>query len=412
MPHPSESSGAIIPTKKKNRSTASRTSWMIRNTNLLLRSILATSLEPDDVAVSSKPGFETLCSYNWLNDGSAIIVPGGPPQWNPQPLPITLPQDTGRQFVDLNAFRIPRYPFEPAFRALSAMNTGAQLDDVDIILNRNSLRKLLDFAAGRRQDPFRVDLNMVKNTLFISRKEKTAQRMIHGAANSGYGHSFETAFTKPQTGLNQSSSHHRVIRYKLGGLDCVVRFEVDAYYEEKHTQGPSTAAGVLIDDIVTSLTSLSFGQTQASEAPEGSTRVIMKGPPVRSEKLAELKAHKVARTSQAMPQLWFGRTHYLITGKHTEGTVHSISCNNIEEKFEDWETTNQQTLRKLVSLLKELKGIASTTKDRTAIVLCKEKGAPLTVFSTKQTITVLPTDITRRHWKPRVKSRRRPPPQS
>ncbi|KAJ4366752.1 hypothetical protein N0V95_000081 [Ascochyta clinopodiicola] len=292
------------------------------------------------------------------------------------------------------------------------MNRSAHLDDVDIIVNRNSLRKFLDFAAGRRQDPFRVDLHMVKDTLFISRKEKTARRMIHGAANSGYGHSFETTFTKPQAGLDQSSSHHRVIRYKLGGLDCVVRFEVDAYYEEEHAQGVSTAAEMPIDDIVTSLTSLSISQTQASETIKGSTRVIVKGPPVRSEKLAELKAHKVERTGQAMPQLWFGRTPYLITGKHTDGIVHTISCNNAGEKFEAWEEKNQDTLRKLVSLITELKTITSTTKDRTAIVLCKEKGAPLTVFSTKQTVPVLPADITKRHWKPNEKSKRRPSPQT
>ncbi len=34
------------------------------------------------------------------------------------------------------------------------MNQSLQLDDTDVLVNRNSLRKLLDFSAGRRQDPF------------------------------------------------------------------------------------------------------------------------------------------------------------------------------------------------------------------------------------------------------------------
>jgi hypothetical protein len=49
---------------------------MLKNTDVLVQTIPAGSLEPDSVAVSSKSGYETLCSYNWLNDGSAILVPG------------------------------------------------------------------------------------------------------------------------------------------------------------------------------------------------------------------------------------------------------------------------------------------------------------------------------------------------
>ncbi|KAF2182273.1 hypothetical protein K469DRAFT_790384 [Zopfia rhizophila CBS 207.26] len=55
--------------------------------------------------------------------------------------------------------------------------------------------------------------------------------MIHGSVNSGYGHNFEKAFTKDMEGLEESG-HHRVIRYYMGDFNCVVRFEVDAYYDD------------------------------------------------------------------------------------------------------------------------------------------------------------------------------------
>lgn len=282
------------------------------------------------------------------------------------------------------------------------MNSGVNLDDVDVVVNRNSLRKLLDFAAGRRQDPFRIDLHMVRNTLFVSRREKSVRLMVHGSTNSGYGHNFETVFTIPQTGLSQSSSHHRIVRYKLGCLDCIVRFEVDACYEEDKPKDLATAAEVHINDIATSLTDLSIRPSVEDSMTQGMTSVINRGIPVASETLAELKTHKTERISKTMPQLWFGRIPYLITGKHVVGVIQSISYTHVEERFRDWENSNQETLRKLVSLLRELKCIVSAMKSHTAIVVCQRRGAPLTVFSAKKSIAVLPTDIIERHWQQEV----------
>lgn len=388
-------------------------SWML--VNGLVRTVSADSLREDESVVSSKVGFETLCTYNWLNNGSAIFVPGsynqinassvaanedvgGPPRWRSKDLPVALPRDTGYQFVDQNAFRVPKYPFEPAFGALSVMNQDVQLNDADLIVNRNSLRKLLDFSAGRRQDPFRIDLHMVKETLFVSRREPSARLMIRGSTNAGYGHSFETVFTEPQAGLDHSSSHHRVIRYKMGSLDCVVRFEVDACYEERKNFESSPGDVDDVEDVLTSLTSLAIGRPYSGARGRDETRVIPEGIDIAPSSLAELKTHKTTRINKAIPQLWFGRTPYLITGQHIEGSVHSVSCDHVEEKLEAWETTHQNALRKLVSLLKELKQIVGSMEDRTAILMCQWKGAPLKIFSEKRKSEVLPSDIVDRHW--------------
>ena len=43
----------------------------------------------------------------------------------------------------------PLVPFEPLFRATPSMNPEFHFDDVDVVVNRNSLRKLLDFCVGR-----------------------------------------------------------------------------------------------------------------------------------------------------------------------------------------------------------------------------------------------------------------------
>ncbi len=239
---------------------------------------------------------------------------------------------------------------------------------------------------------------MIKSTLFVSRRERNARQMIHGAANSGYGHNFEDTFTEPQAGLDRSSSHHRVIRYKLGNLQCVVRFEVDACYEDPENQD-STPGTDNIEDVITSFTSLEIGPAKSGIGTSGNTKVILKGNAIAPSLLAELKAHKTVRINQALPQLWFGRTPYLITGKHIKGTVHSISYDQVGQKFEAWETTHQSTLRKLVDLLRRLKQTVGAMQHRSAILVCQQKGAALEIFSEKHKSYVLPLDIVGQYWK-------------
>ncbi|KAF2491446.1 hypothetical protein BU16DRAFT_552210 [Lophium mytilinum] len=384
-------------TRRKNDNW--KTAWMKRDTGKLVCTIAAESLEPDDAPVSSESGFEDLCSYNWQNDG-AILVPDGHLQPCHSLWPQTLAPDAGPQFVDQNTFRVPKHPFEPAFQALSAMNPNVRLDDVDIVANRNSLRKLLDFAAGRGQEPFCMGLHMVKDTLFISRKERNAQSMIHGAPNSGYGHSFEKAVTTAEDGLGDSSSHHRVIRYRLGHLDCVVRFEVDAYYEATDDAGAANSIQEPVDHITTKMGQLAVQKPHRSPTGKDTMQVIMAGLPVSSHKLAELKARKSEKLNATMPQLWFGRTPYLLTGKHIDGVVHSISTTHAKLQFAAWETVNQHTLRKLVRLLAELKRIVNKTEKGAAILLCENKGAPLRLLEAKKENHVLPEDMVVQYWSP------------
>ncbi|KAL1612030.1 hypothetical protein SLS60_000253 [Paraconiothyrium brasiliense] len=386
----------------------------MKNVDSLVHTVSANELDPDDAVVSSESGCETLCSYNWLKDASGIIVPGtmnsmkgleskltisigGPPQWDPRPLPYTLLKDTGYSSDDAKAAKLPRYPFEPAFRALATMNPILSLDDIDIVTRRNSLRKLLDFSAGKVQDPFRMDLHVVHNTLFISRKEGSAASMIYGAHNSGYGHSFETMFTKPQTGLDQSYSHHRLIRYPLGHLNCIVQFEVDAYYDDDQKRSGSLQPQDPADDVVAAMANLSTSSSQGSTFPSGATKVVHEGDFVDPSKLAELKVHSKSRRNP-MTQMWFSRTPYLIEGKHVEGEVRSVRYTHVEAQYGTWEVNHQQALCKLVSLLELLKSIVSGTDDRNAILLCKEKRAPLTIFAAKNLGAVLPKDVMEKYW--------------
>lgn len=278
------------------------------------------------------------------------------------------------------------------------MNPDIRLDEIDIIVNRNRLRKLLDFAAGKRQDPFRMDLHMVKDTLFISRKEKNARYMIHGFRNSGYGHNLENAFTKPEDGLDSSSSHHRVIRYRLCHLNCVVRFEVDAYYEGPDDPSLADTSPQPVEDATTLMAHLAVNGPPPNATRKGATMVTRRGTHVSSSKLAEIKVGKTEKISTSLPQLWFGRTPYLLTGKHDTGVVHSVSSTHVGLRFKEWEAANQDKLRKLVSLLTKIKCIVRETEGGAAILLCEHRWAPLQIFRTKNKAGVLPKDILVKHW--------------
>ena len=124
------------------------------------------------------------------------------------------------------------YPFEPLAEAAAAMNPGFSFDLVDVVANRHSLRKLLDFCGARTQNSFRVSLLMVRNTLFIERSEKDARSLVRGSQTTGWGRTFERTFTKYPQGLENSTAHHRGLLYPIGNMNCVVKYRgLDACYQ-------------------------------------------------------------------------------------------------------------------------------------------------------------------------------------
>ena len=84
------------------------------------------------------------------------------------------------------------------------MKPSFRFDDVDIIVNRHTLRKLLTFCHGSNQESFRISLHIVHNTLIIERCAQSASQMIYGSALSGYGRNFERTFTQLPPGLENS----------------------------------------------------------------------------------------------------------------------------------------------------------------------------------------------------------------
>ncbi|KAK5077217.1 hypothetical protein LTR64_005302 [Lithohypha guttulata] len=402
----------IKPSKQPRPIQLDAKRWPYRGTGILIQTIFATSLEECPTHVGSADGYEVLCSYNWRSTiHPSIYVPGAPPTYMPPALATTLPQDHGTYFIDQNAYRSPWSTFEPMFRALSVMQPSCAFDQVDVIVNRNSLRKLLTFVHGSVPDTFRVDLTLVHDTLVITRHERKTRERVWDSVTAGYGHEYERHCTTPAPGMADSTSHHRVIRYRLGLLDCVVRFEVDARTDDSSTTTNAFTMHVetpkSTDDIAEALEGLSItantvkGRHEGSDHQRHRIEVVQKGSLQYPGSLVELKARKkIPRDKDVLPQLWFGRVNYLAVGLHTNGDLRDVLFENVESRCLEWETRCQSDLRKLEQLLKRLTVITRSTSRRSCVMVCDRGCKPprLAIYEDLDTQPVLSDQILKQWW--------------
>ncbi|KAJ8133528.1 hypothetical protein O1611_g86 [Lasiodiplodia mahajangana] len=384
---------------------AEKDRWMWKDTRAFdaLHVLSQPALNPCVATVSSEAACELICSYSWQDSKeAAIIIPGFAPIWQHVPLPITLPADKGNYFIDQSAARVPRYPFEPVFRAAEAMNPTINFADVDIVINRNSLRKLLDFCGGTVSDSFRINLAMVDNTLFIERHERNARELIRGTQTHGWGHNFEKAFTKLPKELEHSTQYHRVIRYPLGELNCAVRFEVDACYGDDN-EGEKIAADSVYGGLALDISKLSIekdsGGSKITLAQQHRAKKEFKLMPQSTT--AEIKTtSKDKSLYKVLPQLWFGRTPWLIMGHHVEGIFDKVNVTNVEANFKSWETRRQNELKKLVSLLSQLRESVKKGGFKRCIATCERQTRPreLKIFPSSRADGALPDDLIIKFW--------------
>ena len=354
---------------------------------------------------------EILCSYNWSSavDGSnTIFVPGGPSKWTPQETPYNVPGDKGFHPTDYNYVRQPRDPFSAVFHAMTLMNPDYPFNDIDILADRNNLRVLLEFVQGKTVGPFRLDLYMVFSTLVIVRREDSFWRRSDGAS---YGFNFEKHFTMPTPDMSDAASHYRAIRYRMGPLNIVCRFEADAYVDTAPDTLSASEAAAVVPPVP--------ADSDLMQRPQFTYRapfkVLQKGHLVPGHQILELKTQveKFREEGQSLvscqDQLWFGRTTHLYTGRYEAGTgkILYIKQEDTTERVKRWEERNQTELQKLVGLLTMLKGILMRQQGplRAAILVREDPRGPLTVHEMLEKRNVVQRQFFERHWMRNAKPR-------
>ncbi|KAK7698130.1 hypothetical protein SLS64_012805 [Diaporthe eres] len=335
----------------------------------------------------------------------------GAPIFEAISLPLTIKPDSGRHFIDQNAKKIPDYPFEVVFQAAELMNPTARFDEIDVLTNRNSLRKFFDFCKGRVQESFRVNLHLVNDTLIIERCVKSTTEFLYGSSSSGFGHNFEKAATRLHRGLENSSGHHRVLRYDFGGLKCAVRFEVDASYDDPDTVGEgerhvaeAESYGEEVASLATAFSSIAVNKA-SSGSTGGSADTIPRGAGTDQASVAELKSRKDHSSKPKpnwLPQLWLGRTRYLITGHHENGTFDDVRVHDLREELEAWEKNevNQEALQKMAALLSRLRDTVRTNQAKSCVALCEKAVKPYTlrIHASTSRKGPLPASVVEKFW--------------
>ncbi|KAJ5159328.1 uncharacterized protein N7500_008979 [Penicillium coprophilum] len=344
---------------------------------------------------------EHLSSYNWIEaPGPTIVVPGCPPLWSPPPTPKKVAKDSGLIYIAQNAFRHPESPLEPLFRSLYTENPSYNIREVDLITDRNNVRKLLSFINSNTSrngpEPFNIEIEATGNTVIFCRAETETYTFIGPHDFKGYGHEFEKAFTTSQ--VSGSTGHHRVISYNLSDLKLIIRYETDAYVEEalklqRRNEGSEN------ENFLTMMENLSLSrpETHSFRATDSKLVVQKKGRQVPIASTLEIKtrvAHKPINIQEVLPQLWVSQTPNLVRAYHHGGTFRLPEVKNVTRELAEWELLHADDLARLVLLIKAITKVVRENGGN-AVVKYDGRSDSLAVFK-REGARMLPDDLYRK----------------
>ncbi|KAI6263867.1 hypothetical protein MCOR34_011940, partial [Pyricularia oryzae] len=150
----------------------------------LFAKISFSSLDTINLPVNARiTEFSHLASYNWIERPTpTIAVPGSPAEWSPPTGPTRLKKDTGYFYTAQNLARRPESPLEPLFCAMLLTDPSVDLRSINVVTDRNNIRKLLSFVEPRNgkngAEDFVINIEIVGKTALFSREEKEARRYI------------------------------------------------------------------------------------------------------------------------------------------------------------------------------------------------------------------------------------------
>jgi hypothetical protein len=290
-------------------------------------------------------------------------------------MPTKLAEDNpnGTYYRDPNAAYFSSYPMEPVVRSIFEARPDFNAHEVDIFGCGSTFGNLLRFAWNVEiEKPFRFLVEVVGETLFLIRRENSPKEVI--ADIRGYGHSFPEANTTWDTDLQSSDTHQRIIRYQLGHLSTIIRFEADGYLAEKVPAKKTYAS--LVNQKVSEdfLVSALAGNTISAHTPKNSDslKVIRGQGSVPQSAVFDLKTRSIKKkhhdttVSDQIPRLWIRQIPFLVLAYHDNGLFRSeeVTIRNIKPDIARWESDNKGDVRKLINLIKKIADVAKATPGR------------------------------------------------
>lgn len=339
-----------------------------------------------------------LASYNWIEAKTpTIAVPGSPPLWSDIKVTKRLKKDTGHVYIAQNAARHPDSPLEPLFRALLIENPDYDFRKINLVTDRNNIRKLLTFVdpkSGKNGlEPFTIRAEATGGTVIFCRDETKVEEVIGPAEFRGFGHEFEKAYSSNE--IAGSTGHHRIMSALFGGLSLVIRHETDGYVGGGGKSDKAASDGDLHD----LLEGLSLeSKPKASEvAAEGSKLNIKRsGRAIALCSTLEIKtrvAHKPLAFDEVAPQLWASQTPNLVRAYHTKGVFTVPVVEDISAALQKWETENRKALKVLGAMLKKILEVVKE-QGKAIIQYRTDEGDKLTICrDAEEKVKMLPGDL-------------------
>lgn len=324
---------------------------------------------------------QLIGSFNWV-DGKAptISIPGQygplkqrhllteigkPPLWTPLEKASQLREDSGRYFRDRNAASFPDHPLEPAIATVLQMNP--EHIPVDIFACCSTLGNLLRYIQGDDRG-FRILVEMVGDTAHFVRRENSPKELIPDVR--GYGHTFPDAYTTWESDVKGSWSSQRILKYRFGEFDLMVRFESDGYIPSDDIQQPPPAMSKSsADGIGNSLESATASvEGRPTPSNKGILRITKGGEMVPQSAVFDLKTRSIKSrdkdvVGEQLPRLWMSQITQLVLAYHTRGKFEDIEVKDVKDHVEAWEDLNQLSLKRLNTLLRLILQKAREAKD-------------------------------------------------
>lgn len=308
-------------------------------------------------------------------------------------------------------------------RAVYEMHPKFDFGQVDVVTDRRPLRKLIGFVENEVED-FEFGAEAIGNTVLFVRMEKITRETIPPGAYRGYRQRFEEAYTKISSSAGGSTSHHRIARYNLGGLDFIVRSAFDAYLEDVASKlEVSTGSGKerhREEDLTSYMKAASLlgdapSMNDTPEAP--GLHVIHGGEKIPYAALVEFKTRSRFSKSpwnikEKLPDLWLSQTPTLIEAAHQNvGTKWSraqfpgprmaefvdITVRDMHAELNNWQTRNSNTIRNFLIVLEKVVAIARASRCPLIVKYVKEGDRLVIAKAETGGVPTLPVEI-RTQW--------------
>lgn len=270
------------------------------------------------------------------------------------------------------------------------------MSSIHLVSDRNSLRKFLSFAS-KSPGKWRIDVDMINDTMFFNQWEEFRLMMINRNQNSGYGHTFEDCVTTKEPELKDGLCHDRIVRYELGGLECLIRFEADAYLDADGNGEMRERLAITSSDPPAPKPS-----RPVLKPPYKLVHVISRGQQVNPDSIAEIKSSTTHQFNfnKTLPQLWFSQTKHLCIGYHKEGLVkEKLKMRDMSDELKKWEANSQEHLKNMIRVVREIREIAQSARKCTVICTAVDGVKCLSIFGREGADLSIRPEVLKQCWR-------------